>query len=83
MFHPHFLSIIFLQEFPMAFRRSLILEALAEKEPSEPEAEPGAEILPQTGVFFLSDYGKRWWPPGDRMVFSNEDITSHHDDPWC
>lgn len=37
----------------MAFRRSLILEALAEKEPSEPEAEPGAEILPQTGVFFF------------------------------
>ena len=37
----------------MAFpRRSLILEALAEKEPSEPEAEPGAEILPQTGGFF-------------------------------
>ena len=64
MFHPHFLSIIFLQEFPMAFRRSLILEAL-EKEPSEPEAEPGAEILPQTGVFFSIGLGEKmvtsWW----------------------
>ena len=64
MFHPHFLSIIFLQEFPMAFRRSLILEALAEKEPSEPEAEPGAEILPQTGVFFYRTMGK----DGDLLV---------------
>ena len=66
MFHPHFLSIIFLQEFPMAFpRRSLILEALAEKEPSEPEAKPGAEILPQTGGFFSIGLWEKmvtsWW----------------------